>query len=54
MVDTEHKCARCGCKLKVEIVQVRVDRDAEDAPVTVTHYEEREEVSDCPRCTGSY
>lgn len=54
MRDTDHKCQRCGCTLKVETVQVLVERDAEDAPVTVSHWEDREEVSDCPRCTGSY
>lgn len=53
-MSADHKCPRCGCKLKVERVKVLVEQEAQDAPVTVSHYEEREEISDCVRCTGAY
>lgn len=51
---SDHKCQRCGCTLRVEAVRVPVERVCDDAPVGYKEYEEREEVSDCPRCTGSY
>lgn len=65
MVDFDPHCSRCGCQLKVVLFQVRVPLDL---PVDITPqtgldpssetirytYEQREEISDCPRCTGSY
>lgn len=49
------KCPRCGAALKVVEVKVPIKvTHAEDMPVSVVRYEIREEVSDCPRCTGSY
>lgn len=48
------RCPRCGAALRVERVKVLVQRECDDAPVTFSYYEERDEVSDCPRCTGSY
>lgn len=53
-MNTDPRCPRCGTALKIERVKVLVERHAEDAPVTFHHYEERDEVADCPRCTGSY
>ena len=51
----DHKCPRCGAALKVVEVQVLVEViDAQDMPVSISRYETREEISDCPRCTGSY
>jgi len=43
-------CSRCGGPLKVVRVKVPV-RSADGATV---RYEEREEIADCPRCTGGY
>ncbi|MBI1620051.1 HAD family hydrolase [Aquamicrobium zhengzhouense] len=58
---SDHKCQRCGCALRVEVVQVPVTKneivDLDTHPngfMPVTRYEEREEVSNCPVCTGSY
>ena len=58
---SDHKCSRCGAPLKVETVQVPVYVDltyiGQDKPARsdiIARYEEREEVSDCVRCTGSY
>lgn len=61
------KCPRCGTGLKVEVVRVPIQvptshtfhagppRVQGEGPVCmVTRYEERVELSDCPRCTGSY
>ena len=48
------RCARCGAVLKIVEVRVPVVVEAQDAPVSFTHYETREEVADCPRCTGAY
>ena len=48
------RCARCGAILKIVTVQVPISVDAQDAPVTVTKWVEREEVADCVRCTGAY
>lgn len=53
-MNTDPRCPRCGTTLKIERVKVLVERHADDAPVTFHHYEERDEVADCPRCTGSY
>ena len=50
----EHKCPRCGSALKVIVVRVPIEIEADDAPVLVRYYKEREEVSDCVRCTGAY
>lgn len=53
----EHRCPRCGTELKVEIVKRRIaleHRHAMLTPEAEVSYEECEEVSDCPRCTGSY
>lgn len=55
------RCARCGQELK--IVEVRlpvrsnetVDLDTHpNGFMEVTRYETREEIADCPRCTGSF
>ena len=51
---SDQKCPRCGCALRTEKVRVPVKRVCDDMPVGFTDYEEREEVSDCVRCTGSY
>ena len=58
---TDHRCPRCGALLKIETVKVPVyvNNKIEDAGETHTSrelkgYEEREEVSDCVRCTGAY
>jgi len=55
------KCNRCGTPLKIVEVKVPVTRgeivDLDTHPtgfMDVTHYETREEVADCPRCTGAY
>lgn len=54
------KCPRCGCTLRIETVKIPVyavrhyaggERHSHQY---IERYEEREEVSDCPRCTGSY
>lgn len=56
---TDHKCPRCGMELKVVEVRVPV-YDTIHVPGTqvpktaIKHYEVREEVADCVRCTGSY
>lgn len=57
----EHKCWRCGTALKVGTVMVPVYLDhlsMKDGEIVttkvLTHYENREEVSDCPRCMGAY
>lgn len=57
----EYKCWRCGTALKVETVKVPVYLDhlsMKGGEIVKTrvlaHYEDREEVSDCPRCTGAY
>lgn len=60
-------CPRCGAPLKVETVRVAVPVPtahtfSADPPLvvgqgeqyTLTRYEEREEISDCVRCTGAY
>jgi len=56
---TDPKCPRCGCALRVETVKVAVYNHHEGhggIPIRgeFRGYTEREEVSDCPRCTGSY
>ena len=64
MVDFDPHCSRCGCQLKVVLFQVRVpimnptpitwaDEIPNSNPIAY-EYEQREEISDCPRCTGSY
>lgn len=57
---SDHKCLRCGAPLKVETVQVPIyvdlfhfGQDKRSGQV-IARYEEREDVSDCVRCTGSY
>ena len=54
----DHICPRCGSYLPTVTVQVPVYRetgfsDGRQSEETVG-YEEREEVADCVRCTGSY
>ena len=56
-----HKCARCGTELKVVEVLVPVTRNEivdldthRNGFMPVTRYGTREEVADCPRCTGGY
>ena len=55
---SEHHCQRCGCALRVELVQVPVYLPTPTAGnphlEVLARYEDREEVSDCPRCHGSY
>jgi len=58
---TEHRCPRCGGDLKIVTVQVPVYSHHKIEETGEIHtsrelrgYEEREEVSDCPRCTGGY
>ena len=51
---TDHKCPRCGTPLKIVEVRVPIVVEAQGAPVSFTRYETREEVADCPRCTGGY
>lgn len=48
------RCARCGQELKIVEVRVPIVVEAQDAPASFTRYETREEVADCPRCTGGY
>lgn len=57
----DHRCPRCGTALKVERVRVALysQHKIEDTGEVHTSrefrgYEEREELSDCPRCTGAY
>lgn len=55
----EHKCCRCGTALKAETVKVLVKKwitnEVTRKPEYVfDRYEDREEVSDCPRCMGAY
>lgn len=56
-----HKCNRCGTELKVVEVQVPVRETIQHDDYVgsislgpITRYETREEVADCPRCTGGY
>ena len=55
-----HKCPRCGCVLKVVIIQVPVYEETyfgtnmAPGPPVVVRYDGKEEVSDCARCTGGY
>lgn len=60
---SEPRCPRCGAELKIEKVKVPVRgepiiHDIEDGggmeSGEIIRYEEREEVSDCPRCHGAY
>lgn len=62
-MDLAPKCSRCGCSLKVEIVRIPILPEPQVTPIELDaipncnpppQYQEREEVSDCPRCTGSY
>lgn len=59
----DHRCDRCGCPLRVEtvLVPIRVETpilsqsvEGPDDDLFPVIYEEREEVSDCPRCQGAY
>lgn len=60
----DHICPRCGSYLPTVRVQVPVHvevpvmdghRDlAVGKAQILSHYEEREEVAECVRCTGSY
>lgn len=60
MSSQDPKCSRCGCALKIEVVRVPVFAVQHSAggghntKQEISHYAEREEVSDCPRCTGAY
>jgi len=54
-----HKCHRCGTELKVLTVKVPIYRqdlspDAPQVEQTISHYEDRDDVADCARCTGGY
>ena len=58
---TDHRCPRCGAPLKIETVKVPVyshylieGHGATPVRGELKGYEEREEVSDCVRCTGAY
>lgn len=55
---TDHRCPRCGAPLRVERVQVPVYLDTptvhDPHARVLLRYDEREEVSDCPRCMGAY
>lgn len=55
MID-EAKCQRCGCALRVERVRILVKKAVKGGSEVLEQpqYEEREELSDCPRCNGSY
>ena len=57
------RCGRCGAPLKTVTVKVPVyiehqsaERAARGEPPekVLARYDEEQEVSDCPRCTGSY
>lgn len=56
----DKKCERCGSELRVETVKVPVFKVTHSAgggyqtKQEIDHYEDREDVSDCVRCTGSY
>jgi hypothetical protein len=55
------RCPRCGAPLRTETVKVpvyldhmqMVDGKVEETKV-LARYDERQEVSDCVRCTGAY
>lgn len=62
MIDDPH-CPNCGATLKIVRVQVPVwsehqthQQQLVGAPPMrmIAGYEEKEEVADCPRCTGAY
>lgn len=55
------QCSRCGTTLRVVIVQEPVEREelvrpdlGLDGYEMVKTFERREELADCPRCTGSF
>ena len=57
----DHICPRCGSYLPTVTVRVPVYVDltfiGQDKPARndiIARYEEREEVAECVRCTGSY
>lgn len=58
----DHICPRCGSYLPTvtvkvpvyDLVDVRELGESVDRSRTQTGYEEREEVAECVRCTGSY
>lgn len=57
----DHKCPRCLGPLKVVTVRVPVELERMEftdhglvRTKAVVDHEEREEVSDCPRCTGGF
>lgn len=55
----EHTCPRCGAPLKMVSVRVlaRSATSTINSPWEMNYdkeYEERQEPSDCVRCTGSY
>ena len=58
----EPRCPRCGTPLKIETVRVpkkpeTIAHDQEDGTGMESEpqgWEERQEVSDCPRCQGAY
>lgn len=58
---TEHICPRCKTPLKTVTVQVPVyetvvgfGSNSHSTEQIISHYETREEVAECVRCTGSY
>lgn len=58
MIHDPH-CTRCGAPLKVQVVQIPVyavgySPVTQQNEQTMTGHTEREEVSDCARCTGAY
>ena len=55
----DHKCPRCGSYLPTVTVRVPVyaTRKGHEQALPIqelTGYEDREEVSECVRCTGAY
>jgi len=60
----DHICPRCGSYLPTVTVQVPVyedkmvwdgiDINSIERGRVLDHYEEREEVAECVRCTGAY
>jgi hypothetical protein len=58
---SEEKCKRCGMELRTITVRVPVylsELVARKGGIIetslITHYEEREELCECPRCQGAY
>ena len=61
-MNDEPRCPRCGTELKTVTVKVPkkpeiIVHDQEDGGGLESEpmgYEERQEIADCPRCTGGY